>query len=215
MIDIRVVQAQAALRISSIAPIREFSPPSVLVVGEALQNTDSVFYNGVEAKEFFIAADTRLIVKIPPSQVGRPLASLTAFSASPLSGSDAVVSFGIPRLGRSVSGMSKLVQDFLLIFMTTPGSDVFDQNAGGGAMAIIGQPATGGDGSATAKLALAVDRSRQQLLRLQAKYPRIPTDERLMAASLANVSFSPTTTTVSATVYLQNMAGDASSINLG
>lgn len=214
MKDFRVVQAKASLKVTSVSPIRGFHPPSILVLGERFQYAETVLYNGTEAFEFVVSSSTRLIVKIPEAQVGRPLTSLAVLSPTPTVDADALISFGIPRLGRVVQGMDKLVQDWMLVFMTTPGSDIFDPTVGGGARAIIGKPAYGGGQSAMADLALAVDRTREQLVRSQAKHPRIPPDEKLLSASLTDVRFNSDTTTLTAVVDLRSMAGGATSVFL-
>lgn len=214
MRDIRVVQAKASLKVTSVAPIRGFVPPAVLVLGEQFNKAETVLYNGVEAPEFFIASPTRLVVKIPDAQVGQPLISLSVLSPSAVINIDALVTLGIPRLSRAVTGIDKLVQDWLLVFMTTPSSDIFDPSIGGGAQAIIGKPVSNGGQSAMAELSQAVDRSRQQLIRLQAKYPRIPPSEKLLSASLSDVRFNTDTTTLSAVVDLRNMAGATASVTI-
>jgi hypothetical protein len=215
MKDVRVVQASTALKITSVAPIRGFLPHSVLVMGESFQYAETVLYNGVPADEFLISSSTRLIVKIPAGQVGQPLNSVIVLSPTPLIGKDAVISFEIPRLGRYVQGMNKLAQEWLLLFMTTPGSDIFSPNLGGGGRAIIVQPTTHDGQSAMASLSLAVSRTKEQMVQLQARYPRIPPDEKLLSATLSNVRFDPNTTMITAVVDLFSMAGGSASLTVG
>jgi hypothetical protein len=65
-----------------------------------------------------------------------------------------------------------------------------------------------------AQLSIAVDRTRQQILRSQASNSRIPPAERLLSASLSNVSFEPQTTALSALVDLKNVLGGSASVAL-
>jgi phage baseplate assembly protein W len=215
MRDIRVVQAKTALRVTSVSPIRGFLPYSIIVMGEDFQLAEEVLYNGVPADEFVISSTTRLIVKIPDSQVGQPLNSVIVMSPSPTVDHDAVVTLEIPRLGREVSGMNRLVQDWVTIFLTTPGSDIFNPTYGGGARAIIGKPMTHDGKSAMAELSLAVNRTREQLVQIQSKLLRLPPSEKLMSASLTDIRYDDQTTAITAIVDLYNMAGETASLTLG
>lgn len=214
MRDFRVVQTKASLPISSVAPIREFVPPSIIVLGDKFQYAEQILYNGVEVEEFVISTPNRLIVRIPSSQLGLPLTSVAVLTTIPSAGNDSLLSLGLPKLTRSVSGLDRLVQDWMLLFLTTPGSDVFEPSLGGGARQIIGKPSYGGGTSASAELSLAVSRTREQLLRLQAQNPRIPPAERLLSASLSSVRFDELTTTLTAVVDIQNMVGAAASVTV-
>ena len=215
MKDLHVVQAKTALKVTSVAPIRGFLPYSIIVLGEDFDYAEDVLYNGVPVDEFVISTSTRLIVRIPTSQIGQPLSSVVVLSPTALAEHDAVISFEIPRLGRLVKGINKLAQEWLLLFMTTPGSDIFNPTYGGGGRAIIGKPSSHGGQSAMAALSLAVDRTREQLVQIQSKYPRIPPDEKLLSATLTDVRFSVDTTTVTAIVDLYSMAGGSASLTVG
>lgn len=65
MKDFRIVQAKTLLDIYSIAPIRGFNPPSIVVVGSKLNSVSEILYNGVTADEFFVSSDSRIVVRIP------------------------------------------------------------------------------------------------------------------------------------------------------
>ena len=76
MKDFRVVQAKTPLKVTSYAPVRDFSPPAITVLGEEMNKAQEILYNNVEVTEFLIISPRRLLVRIPDSQVGRPLTSL-------------------------------------------------------------------------------------------------------------------------------------------
>jgi phage baseplate assembly protein W len=214
MRDLRVVQTKTTLPITSIAPIRGFEPPSIIILGDKYQYAEEIFYNGAEVREFVISSPQRIVARIPDEQLGRPMTSVTIITTIPAANNTSLLSMGLSKLNRSVAGIDKLVQDWMLIFLTNPGSDIFDPDVGGGARAIIGKPVYGGGASAMADLSLAVSRTREQLLRLQSKYPGIPPAERLLSASLTDVRFDNTTTTLTAVVDLQNMVGASASVTV-
>lgn len=215
MNDIRVVNAKAQLRVFSITPIRGFLPISVLVVGEKLDRTTEVQYNGIEADEFAIASSTRLIVKVPTNQVGKPFKDLKVLSPVSVARQDAVITLGLTTPLKSVSGLDRLVQTWILIFMTTPGTDIFSPNSGGGGAAIVGRNTDRSGKGVAADLSSAIERTKQELLRLQSSNQTIPPSEKLLSSSLETVEFDSSSTVLSARVLIQNMLGDAAEVSLG
>jgi hypothetical protein len=212
MRDFRVVQSKAALRVTSISPVRGFDPPSIIVLGEKFQLAEQVLYNGIDVPEFVIASQTRIVARIPDALLGLPMTGVSVMTSVPAANSSSLLSLGLSRLSRSVAGMDKLVQDWMLLFMTTPGSDIFDPSLGGGGQQVVGKAAGPGGSGASAELSLAVSRTREQLLSIQAKSPRIPPAERLLSASLVSVRFDEMTTTLTAVVDIRNMVGASASV---
>jgi hypothetical protein len=214
MKDFRVVLSKTLLKVTSGSPVRDFLPPAIIVLGERFNLCDEITYNDIEVTEFIIASSTRLLVRIPPSQVGRALTDLKVLAPVPLTKEDALISLGISRPLRTVEGIDRLVQEWLMTFLTTPGTDIFDPTSGGGARSIIGQPAQSNGNSAVTELSLAVDNTRQQFLKKQAKNSKIPPSERLLSASLANVRFNEQTTAITAIVDIKNVLGGSASISV-
>lgn len=214
MIDFKVVQAKTLLPVTAVAPIREFLPLSVLVIGSRLNLTEEVIYNDVVVDEYYAQSDTRLIVRIPKSQIGRDFTSIKVLSSVSLARSDAEISLQVLRPLRTISGIDRLVQSWLMLFLSTPGSDAFSQSSGGGGRAIIGTSSDKNERSATAALVAAVDRTRSELVRTQSANPRIPPSERLLSASLMSANFDPQTTTIYAVVSIQNSVGDTAEVSL-
>lgn len=102
-----------------------------------------------------------------------------------------------------------------MIFMSTPGSDIFNPTSGGGGAALVGR-STSSDGSSVASaLAMAVDRTKNELMVQQSKYPGLPLSERLLSAYLESVSFDKASSTIYARVSLQNMLGNSAEVSIG
>lgn len=214
MRDLRVVLAKTSLKVSSVAPIRNFAPPAVIALGEEFNFADEILYNELEVQEFIIASSTRLIIKIPTSQVGRGLSTLRVLAPVPLTKRDAIISLGMAKPLRTVDGIDRLVQEWILTFLTNPGTDIFDTTSGGGARAIIGQSAYGGGNSVVSELSLAVEKTKQQILNKQATNSKIPPSERLLTSSLSNVSFDEQSTSLTALVDIRNVLGGSASVSL-
>lgn len=212
MRDFRVVSARTLLRVTSITPIRGFLPPSLIAFGEKLDLTQEIFYNGIAVRDFSVASPSRLIIRIPESQIGKEFEELKVYSSAELTRQDAELSLELMRPAKTVSGMERLVQSWLLIFLTTPGSDVFDPSSGGGARTLIGKTTDRQHKGVAADLALAIERTKTEMLRVQAKTQGIPLSERLLSASLDSLKFDQNTSVLSARVSIRNMLGDQAEV---
>src|SRR5437016_1346329 len=138
MKDFRIVHARVILNVYSIAPIRGFVPPSIVAIGQDLNTTTEILYNGITVTEFVISSSTRLIIRIPPSQVGKDLLDFQVYSDRPKLTGEAALVLALSKPPQPISGIDRLVQSWMMLFLTTPGSDVFTPNSGGGAQSIIG-----------------------------------------------------------------------------
>lgn len=215
MRDIKVISARAILPVRQVVPVRGFAPTSVMVSGDSFDVAAEVLYNGVQVEQFLVQSPNRLLVRVPDSQLGRPLTSVVVYADVPTTFGDASLSFKVPTPIRSVSGVGRMTQSFLLVLMTTPGSDIFSKDSGGGVRALIGKTANTKGSSVSSDIAMAVERAKSEILREQAKYPGIPLDERLMSAALDSVSFDKDSSTIFAKISLQNMLGQGAEVNLG
>ena len=213
MIDFQIVTAKVILPVQSFAPIRGFLPVSIVVTGSDFDKTTEVFYNDVQVSEFIVNSPTRMIVRVPDSQVGKAFQSIKVLSTALATKKDALLSFGIGRPQSTTSGLERLVQAWAMVFLTTPGSDVFDLQSGGGAQAILGRNTDRVGTGVAADLAHAIERTKTELLRLQSKYPNLPLDEKILNSSLAALSFDSNTTTLFARVELSNMMGQAAEVS--
>ncbi len=214
MKDWRIVAARTLLRIRSVSPIRGFSPPSIVVVGDKLNLTLEVLFNGISAKDFSVASETRLVVRIPESQIGKELKDLRVYSSTSLTKEDSELSLEVVRPIATVQGMDRLVQSWLLLFLTSPGSDIFSPKSGAGARSIVGRTGSRGGKGLSADLTLAVERTKAELLRLQTAAANVPLNERLLSSNLETLSFSEETTALSARVLLKNMIGDRAEVSI-
>jgi hypothetical protein len=214
MKDFRVVHAKAVLTVSSIAPVRNFDPPSIIVLGDRLNRANEITYNGMQVDEWVVSSETRLVIRIPNSQVGRELSELMVLATVQFAEQDALVQLGLSRPVRAVSGIDRLVQQWVMTFLTTPGSDVFNLSSGGGGRSLIGK-SIGANTAPAADIAIAVDRTKSQLLKAQANNSSIPPSERLLSASLVSVSYDKSNTTAYAVVDLRNVVGVSSLVQIG
>lgn len=214
MKDFSIITARVLLKVHSIAPVRGFTPPSIVVLGEKMNLAQEVFYNNIKVTEFVISTQNRLVVRIPVSQVGKDFISIQVFSSVSITKTSAALAFELMRPLRQVEGIERLVQSWMIVFFTTPGSDVFDLQSGGGVRSIIGKNTNAQGKGVSADLALAIERTQNEILRLQSKDSRIPLSEKLLSATLSSMSFDDKTTTLSASVALKNMLGEQAEVSV-
>lgn len=215
MIDLRIVQARVLLKVTSVAPIRSFVPPSIVVVGVDLNLTQSVLYNNIEADDFIINSPSRLIVKIPVSQVGKEFRDLKVFSTVVKSGLSASVILGLlPPLSK-VQGVERLAQSWFMVWNSNPNTDVFSPSSGGGGRALIGRNTDVQGTSIGADLQLSVEKTNTEIQQLQASLPNIPLDEKFLSGTIQQIQFSSSTGTLSAQLAIMNVLGQMAGLNLG
>lgn len=215
MKDLRVVNARVVLPVHSVFPLRGFYPPSILVVGSQFSKTESVELNGVLVKEYAITADDRIIVRLPDSLIGKSLNSVRIYSTVSLANMDAIVSMGLTRPVLTVAGIDRLVQSWLLLFFTTPGSDVFSKESGGGGNTLIGKSTDREYRSVASDVAIAVNKTKAELQRTQAVATGIPLSEKLLTADMEQCFFDQSTSTLNVVVSIQNMLGQFAQVSLG
>jgi len=154
-------------------------------------------------------------VKIPLSQVGQQLSSIRVLTDAVLVRADAIISMSIPNPLSTISGLERLVQTFILIFLSTPGSDIFEPDSGGGAQTIIGKNTTQQGKSSSADLVLAIEKTRDEILQIQSSSPNLSLSEKLLSADVQSIKFNPDEGALTARVALTNMLGDLAAVSLG
>lgn len=214
MKDIRVISAKYSLKVQSVAPIRGFLPPSIIVLGSELNRATEVYYNDIQAKEFLIQSPSRLIVKIPPEAIGKNFTSIRVLASAAVSKRDASISFQLNNPLERISGIDRLIQNYLMVLMTTPGSDVFDKSSGGGAQALIGRPTDRYGKGVSADLASSLERTKTEIIKKQSKGTSIPLSEKLLNATLDQIVFDSSVGRLTAIVTIQNMLGDQAEISV-
>ena len=215
MRDYKIVSARTLLNVQSVSPIRGFLPPSIVVIGDKMDLAQDILFNGIPVLDFIVASKSRLVVRIPQSQIGKELKELRVYSSTNLTRLDATLSLALVRPTATVQGMERLIQAWMMVFLTTPGSNAFDPQSGGGGRAIIGRSTDKNHKSVAADLALAIERTKTELIRVQANQQGLPLSERLLTTNLETINFNDETTVLSARVSIKNMLGSQAEMAIG
>lgn len=177
---------------------------------------DEVLINDIPSPDIIVLSKTRLLAQLPDSLQKVPnVVSVSVLSRNLTITNRSLIRFRISDTPGRVTGILRLVQLFLKVLFTTPGSDIFNKRTGGGALVNIGET-FGADegGDIISDFVISVDTTARQILAQQGRNPRIPRDERLLSARVKAAGFNRQLGALIATVELTSQAGRAALANL-
>ena len=202
--DVQIISYRDLAPISGI----NFRPEAVGLVldltGRNFVNVTDVLINGVPSPEFIVLSETRMSARIPTSQLNRQITTVKILISSGGQTGAAVISFEV-RGGRSeTAGITYIIQTFLMILLSTPGSDIFNPTLGAGLLNVVGSSSQ--SSSFRAQVSQAISRALTQMLTLQAG-ANIPAEDKLGSARLLEASFDPRSASVSVRIQVYSSAG--------
>lgn len=218
-VDLQVVFPQESIRLNQIrlSPRSPLGiPRSLDIVGQDFRSVDEVLINDIPSPDIIVLSKTRLLAQLPDSLQKVPnVVSVSVLSRNLTITNRSLIRFRISDTPGRVTGILRLVQLFLKVLFTTPGSDIFNKRTGGGALVNIGET-FGADegGDIISDFVISVDTTARQILAQQGRNPRIPRDERLLSARVKAAGFNRQLGALIATVELTSQAGRAALANL-
>lgn len=215
MADLQVVFLQDLLPVSRVEPINS-TTPALRVRGKELSAASAVLINGIEAPAFLVTDRHSLVVEIPSSQVGDLIRSVAVLSSRITKADRSVLTFRIGGSSARVSGILRLVQRYVLMLMTNPGSDVLNPSLGGGLLNLVGKTIQGNGQGENVRTGIqqSISKTTSDLRKIQTQGAGLPPDETLLSALLVNVNFDARTTTLAVRLQLESAAGQLAVANL-
>lgn len=218
-VDFQVVFPQEVIRLNRI----RFTPPGPLglpraldIIGEDFRSVDEVLINEIPSPDVLVLSQKRLIAQLPDSLQRAPnIVGVAVISRNLTVTPRSLIKFRISDQPGRVKGILRLVQKFLKVLFTTPGTDIWNQRTGGGGLKRIGQT-FGADegGSIISDFIISVDTTTRQIVAVQGRDPKLPRDERLLSAKVTKANFNRELGAIFATVELTSQAGRAATANL-
>jgi hypothetical protein len=208
-VDFQCIQPQQSVRLDQIRLRTVAGFLALQVTGEDFRAVDEVVINDQPSPDVVILSKTELLAQLPDSlqqvpdiQDVKVLSNRFVFSARSL------VRFRIGKTPGKVRGLHRLVQLFLKTLFTTPGSDIFNPRAGGGALQAVGASIGAGETqNLLTDLVIAVNQTQRQIISQQSRDQRSPRDEKLLSAVLTSASFDKTQGALYVSVELTSQAG--------
>lgn len=218
-IDFQVVFPTEVIKLNGI----RLTPPSPLglptqldILGEDFSSVDEVFINDMESPDVIVVSKNRLLAQLPDVlQKSRAVNSVMVLSRKLTLSPRSLIRFRIGDTPSRVSGILRLVQVFLKVLFTTPGTDIFSKRVGGGALTLLGETFGADEGrKVVSNFVVAVDTAQRQIIALQGRDPALPPDERLLSARVTRSGFNREQGAIIASVELTSQAGRAALANL-
>lgn len=218
-LDFQVAQPQEVVQLNRITRVagtgRRGVPLALEVIGEDFRAVDEVLINSIESPDVIVVSPNKLIAQVPESVQNSTITSVSVLSRRLVMTSKSYIRFRVSDTPGRVRGIMRLVQLFLKILFTTPGTDIFAPKIGGGALKNIGMT-FGADrsGDVVSNFVLAVTQTNRQIIAVQGRDQRIPRDERLLSARVVSSSFNRSEGALLVSVEITSQAGRAALANL-
>jgi hypothetical protein len=214
-VDFQVIHPQEAIYLSSIQVVPGLSPKTIRVVGADFGSVDEVFINQIPSPDVIIVSRTQLLAQVPSQIRADRMVSVSVLSRRLTVTDKSLIRFRIGDAPSKINGILRLIQLFLKILFTTPGTDIFSPRTGAAGLKNLAQTFSREDGGGiVSDFVISVDQTAKQIVAFQSRDPRIPRDERLLAARVARAGFNRQEAALVVTVEITSQAGRAALANL-
>jgi hypothetical protein len=215
-IDLQTVFPQSSIPINRTKMVVIGGIRALQIEGTDFRSVDSVFVNDTESPDVVVVSPTQLLAQLPDNLQAVPdVQSVMVLSRSLTLTASSVLRFRIGNVPSAVSGILRMMQLFVKLLISEPGSDIFNKSLGGGLLRSMGSTFGADDGdSIRTNAVIAVDAVAKQIVALQSRDGTLPRDERLMRASVLNAVFSRQSTSLFLSVELLNQTGVPAQLNL-
>lgn len=183
------------------------------VRGQDFSSVDEVLINDTPVSTFVVLGRQQLVVTLPKNVT---YVSSVAVTSRRITLTDkSFLKFRLGKTPSSVSGVMRLMQLFIKVLFTTPGSDIFSKRLGSAGLRNISRTfAPDQSGGIISDFVVAVEGATRQIIAFQGRQQNLPQDERLLTARVASAHFSPLESALVVSVELTSYAGRAALANV-
>jgi hypothetical protein len=190
-----------------------FSGGSALdIKGEDFQNTSAVLINGDRSPTFVVVSSTRILADVPASQFATPIRNVSVLKTEVDGARSTVISFESAVPTSLLSPSTYLVQRFLKLLISSPGSDIFAPTRGAGILSLLG-PIPVAASAVGALVASKVQTAVSQMLEDQSDRTDMLPEEKLSSVQVLTAEYSARDTALD--VRLRLIAETGSSVVAG
>jgi hypothetical protein len=203
------------MNIEGAEEVPDLVPRSLSIRGKDFDHAVRVLINDMDSPSWIINSRHQIIAQVPTALELGNVTSLEVLSADFTATARSKIIFELGMNTKKVSGLRLMMQTFLKILFTTPGTDVFVKKLGGGALQVVGKHFDANNTqNLVSDLSISIRRTEMQMIGLQSRQTRMPEDERLAAANILGVRLDPASTTLIARVELIAQSGKLAIANL-
>jgi len=214
-VDFQVVFPVEVVKLNSIHLVFGSDPPVLDVFGQDFRAVDEVVINDLLSPGWNALSKTRLLVILPEGLTPAQVTSINVTSRKLVVTDKSILKFRVSSTPAKVTGILRLMQLYVKLMLTTPGSDIFNKKAGGGLLSFIGSTAYGAEGGdLVRRFVIANDQVSRQIIAIQSRQPSLPPDEKLLAAKVLSARFSISQSALMASTELTTQAGRSAATNL-
>ena len=215
-VDFQVVFPQDSVRLNQIRQETIGGFAAIRAIGEDFRSVDEVVINNQPSPDVIVLSKTELIAQLPDSMQRAPdVQSVTVLSRSFTVTRRSLLRFRIGKRPAKVRGILRLLQLFVKILLTSPGTDIFRPGSGGGILNKIGTTFGSDEGSSlVTDFVVSVTRTQRQIVAMQARDQRSPRDERLLSATVVGSQFDKTQGALYMRIRIISQAGESAEANL-
>ena len=208
MADLQCFYFSDVLNIMGVEDIPGISPRSVNIFGSDFRSATRVLLDDQDSPSWIVAGKQQIVAQVPTSLVDAVISSVQVLSSDFTATIRSKLIFELGNNPHKITGLKAMMQTFLRILFTTPGTDAFSKKSGGGALQGLGKNF---DASSSQNLvsdfSIAVRRAEVQMIALQSRQIRLPDDEKLAAANVLGVTMDVASTSLLARVELLAQSG--------
>lgn len=214
-VDMQVCFPQELIELTSVRTVPGLTPRTLDCAGHDFTSVDEVLINGIPSPDVVVVSRERLLAQVPDSLVNSVISTLSVVSTRLAVTERSILRFRLGRSPQKVSGLLRLVQVFLKMLLTTPGTDIFAPRIGGNALKNIGVTFGKDEGSTiVSDFIVAVSQTQRQLVAIQARDPSLPPNERLLSSRVRHASFDRAESALVVSVELTSQTGRSALANL-
>lgn len=214
-LDVQIVFPQEAVQLTRVQVIPGLVPRTLDVLGADFRSVDEVLINQIPSPDVVILSKTRLLAQVPDQIRLDRVVTVSVLSRKLTVTEKSFLRFRIGKAPGKVSGILRLLQLFLKILFTTPGSDIFNQKTGGAGLRNIGQTFGADEGGGiVSDFVVAIANTSRQIIAIQGRDPSLPRDERLLAAKILTAGFNRSEGALVVSVEVTSQAGRAATANV-
>lgn len=204
-VDFQVVHPQQSIDLTGVTELVGYSTRALDIRGVDFSAVDDVEINDQLSPNWTVLGRKRLIAQVPVPEQTRGIYSVAVISNRLTFTRESLLRFRIGESPGKVSGMMRLIQLFVKVLLTTPGSDIWNPRLGGGLLQKVGGYNGKDEGKGlVGDVAVAVDTASRQILSLQAQEGNIPPSERLLSAGVTQASYDRHDLSLHVTIDLLN-----------
>ena len=215
-VDLQVCYPQESIRLNKVELTTLGGLRALNIHGTDFSAVDEVVINEVPSPDVVVINDRQLLAQLPDMYQAVPeVRSVTVLSKRFVVSSRSLLRFRIGQSPGKARGIHRLIQLFVKVLFTTPGTDIFNKQLGGGALKKVGETFGQDEGqNIVTDFVIAVSRTARQILAMQGRDQRSPRDERLLSATVVGAEFDKLQSAYYVKVEIVSQAGTSGIVNM-